>query len=82
MGNLTTVLTVFSAIAGILFLRERSKRIKAETDTELKDTAVKVDVAKDKAKEAENEATKAGKKADSSYSDYRSAKDAYDRGQQ
>lgn len=77
MGNLTTVLTVFSAIAGILFLRERSKRIKAETDTELKDTAVKVDVAKEKANEAEKEAIEAAKTSDSSYADYERAKREY-----
>jgi uncharacterized membrane protein (UPF0182 family) len=79
-SNLTTVLTIFSAIAGILFLRERGKRIKAETDTELKDTAVKVETAKDKAKEAENEAIEASKQADSSYDAYKSAKDTYDKG--
>lgn len=79
-SNLTTVLTIFSAIVAFLFMRERGKRLRAETDTELKDTAVKVDSAKDKAKEAENDAIEAGKQADSSYDAYKSAKREYDKG--
>lgn len=68
-----TLLTIFSAVAAFLFLRERSKRQEAETTLELDE---KADAVADALQEVEH----AQQEADSTYADYTQLKSKYDSG--
>lgn len=60
VGNhLGAVLTIFSLAVGILFVRERNKRISLQTDLELDDKEDKVKAAKQEVDNAKTEANNA-----------------------
>lgn len=66
------ILTIFSAVAAFLFVRERNKRISLETDLQL-------DEQTDKVKEAKKETENARKQANDSLTDFKDADAEYQR---
>jgi len=71
-NHLGTILTIFSVVAGVLFVRERNKRISLETDLQLDEQA-------DKVKEAKKETENARKQANNSLDDFNAADAEYQR---
>ena len=72
-SHLGACLTIFSVVVGFLFIRERNKRLSAETDLELDQKQDAVDTAKQEVEHAQQE-------ADDSYSTYTDLKSKYDSG--
>lgn len=72
-SHFATLLTIFSVVAGFLFLRERSKRQEAETTLELDEKADAVAAALQEVEHAQQE-------ADDSFAVYQQLKSEYGTG--